>query len=123
MSGVDFLVDTNVLIYALEGHPAVSGIIQCSVGLSVISEMELLGKKGIRPHEIFAIRHLLNDCNIMKLTDEIKDVAIVLKQAYTLKIPDAIVAATAIHWELSLVTADSDFKNIKELDLVRLTLS
>jgi predicted nucleic acid-binding protein len=46
-----------------------------------------------------------------------------LKQAYTLKIPDAIVAATAIHWELSLVTADSDFKNIKELDLVHLMLS
>jgi hypothetical protein len=36
MNGIDFLVDTNVLIYTLEGHPAVLGITQCSIAGSVI---------------------------------------------------------------------------------------
>jgi predicted nucleic acid-binding protein len=122
MNGVDFLVDTNVLIYALEGHPAVSGIVKCSIALSVISEIELLGKKGIEPKEILVIRSLLKDCIILNLTDEIKDIAITLKQKYSIKIPDSIVAATSVYLGLPLVTADADFKKIKDIELVHLNL-
>jgi predicted nucleic acid-binding protein len=122
MNGVDFLADTNVLIYALEGHPAVLGIAQCSVAVSVISEIELLGKKGIMPHEATVIHSMLKDCIVIPFMSEIKDIAISLKQTYTLKIPDAIVAATAIHFGLPLVTADTDFRKIKDLNLIRLTL-
>jgi predicted nucleic acid-binding protein len=122
MNGVDFLADTNVLIYTLEGHPAVSGLTQCSIAVSVVSEIELLGKRGILPHEIVTIRSLLDDCIIIQLTPEIKEITILLKQTYTLKIPDAIVAATALHFGLPLITADVDFRKIKELNLVQLGL-
>jgi predicted nucleic acid-binding protein len=122
MNGVDFLADTNVLIYTLEGHPVVSGITRCSIATSVISEIELLGKKGILPHEISAIRNLLDDCSIISLTDEIKNIAIALKQEYSIKLPDAIIAATSIYFGLPLVTADTDFKIIKDINLVLLNL-
>ena len=55
MNGIDFFVDTNVLIYIMEGHPAVLDITQhsFSLGISVITEIELLGKKDISQHERF----------------------------------------------------------------------
>jgi predicted nucleic acid-binding protein len=122
VNGIDFFADTNVLIYTLEGHPAVSGVTRCSIAVSVISEIELLGKKGILSQEISAIRNLLDDCTIISLTDEIKDIAITLKQKYSIKIPDSIIAATSIYFGLPLVTADADFKKIKDIQLVHLNL-
>ena len=49
---IDFFVDTNVLIYILEKHPApvVSKISKFSLAISVISEIELYGKKNITPY-------------------------------------------------------------------------
>ena len=122
MNGIDFFVDTNVLIYILEGRNAVAGITHCSLAISVISEIELLGKKGITPFEVNAIRNMLNDCEIIKLTNNIKDIAISLKQQYSVKIPDAIIAATAKSFELPLITADVDLKKVAGVDIVLLNL-
>jgi predicted nucleic acid-binding protein len=46
-----------------------------------------------------------------------------LKQEYSIKIPDSIVAATSIYSGLPLVTADTDFKKIKNINLVLLNLT
>jgi predicted nucleic acid-binding protein len=106
----------------LEAHPALKGIMECSIAVSVISEIEILGCKGITPPEISVIQTLLDDCTILRLSDRIKDVAIALKQKYAIKLPDAVIAATAICSNLPLVTADTDFKRIENLNLVLLTL-
>lgn len=113
MNGIDFLMDTNVPIYVLEGYAAVKGIMQCSAAVSVITEMELLGKKGISPDEEKRIRNLLQDCEILAFTDTIKSETIALKKQYTIKLPDAIVAATAKHYGLLLITADKGFKKLE----------
>jgi len=122
VNGIDFFVDTNVLIYTLEGNPAALNIIKYSFsfGVSVISEIELLGKKNISQHEISIIRNLLNDCEIIDLNSTIKEMTIFLKHKYSIKIPDAIIAATAQRFGLPLITADRDFKKIKEVDIVLL---
>ena len=122
MNGVDFLADTNVLIYAFEGHAAVAGLTRCAIAVSVVSEIELLGGKWMLPHEAVVIRNFLNDCTIIPLISEIKEITIFLKQTYPLKVPDAIVAATALHFGLPLITADTDFRKIKELNLVQLSI-
>lgn len=41
-----------------------------------------------------------------------------LTDKYKIKLPDAIIAATAIYLDLPLVTFDEDFKQIEELTLV-----
>jgi len=46
-----------------------------------------------------------------------------IKQKYTLKASDAIIAATAKSFNLPLVTADKDFKKIKDADIVILDLN
>ena len=113
MSGIDFLIDTNIPIYVLEGNPAINGIMRCSVAVSVISEMELLGKKDIEADEERKIRNLLQDCEILALTEAIKEETIALKKQYAVKLPDAIIAATAKHYGLLLITADKDFKKLE----------
>ena len=120
--GIDFFVDTNVLIYAMEEHPAMAGIIRCCPGVSVMSEIELLGKKGITRHETNDIRNLLNGFEIINLSDTIKEIAISLKQKYSIKTPDAIIAATAKAFNLPLVTADKNFKKIEDVAIVLLDL-
>ena len=113
MSGIDFLKDTNVPIYVLEGHPVVEGIMQCSAAVSVITEIELLGKKGLLPQEEKEIRSLLDDCEVLTFTDAIKTATITLKQQHALKLPDAIIAATAKQYALPLITADKGFKKLE----------
>ena len=122
MNGIDFFVDTNILIYVLEGHPAVLGITRCSLAISVISEIELLGKKDITLYETRAIGNLLKDCEIINVNDEIKDIAISLKQKQIVKISDAIIAATAKSFNLPLITADKDFKKIEGIDIILLKI-
>ncbi|GAP72405.1 hypothetical protein SAMD00024442_30_32 [Candidatus Symbiothrix dinenymphae] len=122
MNGFDFVADTNTLIYVLEGHPVMKGFMRCSVAVSVMSEIELLGKKGISSSEIDEIRSLLADCEMIGVSDEIKEIAITLKQQRAIKIPDALIAATAIHFGLTLITADKGFKNILDLNAIILDL-
>jgi len=120
VSGIDFFVDTNILIYTLTGNPIVSDLLQYSFlyGVSAITEIELLGKKNISPHEASIIRNLLDDCEIVEINKTIKDIAISLKQKYSIKTPDAIIAATAKSFNLPLITADRDFEKIKDVDIV-----
>jgi predicted nucleic acid-binding protein len=73
MNGIDFFVDTNILIYILTGHPhpEISHIAKFTHGISTISEIELLGRKDIGLHEADIIRGLLNNCKIVNLNDTI----------------------------------------------------
>jgi predicted nucleic acid-binding protein len=120
---IDFLVDTNVLIYAMEGHRAIANIIRCSPGISVISEIEMLGKKGITNHEANDVRSLLNGFEIIAFNENIKNITISLKQKYAIKVADAIIAATAKAFNLPLVTADKGFKKIEDIEVVLLDLN
>jgi predicted nucleic acid-binding protein len=122
-NGIDFIVDTNVLIYAMEGHRITNDILLCSPGISVISEIEMLGRKGITQDEVNDIRNLLNGFEIITFSDIIKDITIFFKQKYSIKSFDAIIAATAKSLNMQLVTADKDFTKIKEIDIVLLDLN
>lgn len=117
MNGIDFLVDTNALIYLLDGNPCMSSYLQKNLSFSVISEMELLSYPGITDQEMGNIKSLLMDCYEISITDEIKEKTIEIRKKYKIKLPDAIVAASAIVNEIPLITADKGFSKITELKL------
>ncbi|MDR1779303.1 MAG: type II toxin-antitoxin system VapC family toxin [Tannerella sp.] len=107
MSGIEYLLDTKVLIYIMQGNPAVRYFSQTDVfALSVITEMELLGKYRIDHTEKSIITRLLKDSRIFEIDFSVKQKAIEIRQQHKIKLPDAIIAATAISQGLSLVTAD-----------------
>lgn len=118
MNGSKFLVDTNVLLYVITGNSAVFDYINEEFYISEITEIELLGNKGITDLQLRYRSEIIDNCTVVSLSEYIKRITIQLKQSYKLKIPDAIIAATAIYLNIPLLTADKDFKKIKELDLV-----
>ena len=122
---IDFIIDTNILIYILERHPhpVISHVSKFSLAVSIISEIEMLGKKNILPSEVSMVRKLLNNCKIIDLNHTIKEIAISIKQKYSIELSDAIIAATAKALDLQLVTADKGFKKIEGIDIVILDLN
>lgn len=118
MSGTKFLLDTNFIIGLLKSDPAVLAevstrtvaIAECSY--SAITRMELLGFPGISRDEESIIRQKLERLRYLPLTRAIEDVVISLRQARKIKLPDAVIAATAICAGAELLTLDKHLQSI-----------
>ncbi len=118
MNGDRFLLDTNIIIYILGGDKIIADYLSQKVlYASIISEIELLGSKSLSPKEEKQIKAFLQEFKIFSIDQSTKDLAIQLRKQYSLKIPDLIIAATSINLEIPLVTADSGFKRIAELQI------
>ncbi len=121
MDGISIVSDTNPLIYLLNGNTLAAEYLDGKqVWVSVISELELFGKKGLDNNEIEAINSLLNSCFIAEINPHIKELTKSILQKVTVKIPDAIVAATAVYLDMPLLTADVGFTKIPDLKLILL---
>ena|ERR1700754_1543711 len=119
MSGKEILVDTNILLYLLSGNDTIEQILQGkTIYISFITELELLGFRNISEKEEKQIHNLLNDCSIISINNRLKEKYIDIRKTHNLKLADSIIAATAIAFDLPLITADKQFKNIKKLKLI-----
>jgi predicted nucleic acid-binding protein len=119
MNGNRILLDTNPVIYLLDGNEEVALHLQGKeCWISVITELELFGKKGLTNIEIEIIESFIDDCLVADLMVGIKKTTKQLIQKYRLRLPDAIVAATALYLDLPLLTADTGFVQITELELI-----
>lgn len=118
MNGIDFLTHTNFLIYLLEGRSEAAAFATYSFAVSLVTEIELLGRYKLEANEETAIRDLLDDCVIIDLNASVKQKAVALKQSRRIKLPDALIAATAQVFDLTLLTADTSFRTIPDLDVV-----
>ncbi|MEO0059108.1 MAG: hypothetical protein RLZZ312_755 [Bacteroidota bacterium] len=114
------LADTNFLINISQNNPIVDPFLDINICVSFVTEIELLGVFSINKMQKSNAQKMLNSCFIIEINLQIKKIAIDLKEKYKLKLPDAIIAATAIHLELPFISSDADFKPIKELDLILL---
>lgn len=106
---IDFIADTNFLIYIHEGNQNVLPFMNYNFGISFISEIELLGFNGLSKSEEIKLKQLLKDSFIIEWNSKIKEQTIELRKKYSIKLPDAIIAATSIVYEIPLVTADKGF--------------
>jgi predicted nucleic acid-binding protein len=77
-----------------------------------------LGAFSISKTKKVQLNDILDDCLIVEMNFEIKQMCIKIRQLYKMKVPDAIIAATAIVLKKPLVTSDRDFEKIREIDLV-----
>lgn len=115
---IDFIADTNFLIYLHEGNAVVESFLDYNFGVSFVSEIELLGFSGIDHQTETQLKELISDAFYIDWNSKIKDKTIELKQRYSVKLPDAIIASTAILYDIPLVTADKGFSKIEELNLI-----
>jgi len=61
----------------------------------------------------------MNDATIFNLTDNIVNTSIDIRKKYKTQLPDAVIAATALVYNLILISRNiADFKNIESLRLI-----
>jgi predicted nucleic acid-binding protein len=80
--------------------------------------LELLGYPDLSKQQEQQIEYMLENCVIIDINNEIKQEVIKLRRKCTIKLPDCIVAATAIYMDLPLITSDKEFNKIEELNLM-----
>jgi len=109
------LVDTNILIYLSKKTLDIEKVASPDVTLyiSVITYMEVLGYKFENNFEKQKIERLCKLFPIIHLNTEIVEKVISIRQQHKIKLPDAIILATAIISKMELITANvPDFVNI-----------
>lgn len=124
--GIKYLWDTNIVIYFLQQQfPKSAGnfiddtLTESQPAFSVISEIELLCWKTASKKDLATLHAFIDDAWIFELERDIKLKTADIRKAYNIKLPDAIIAATVMVYDLSLITRNiKDFKKIKELNLI-----
>ena len=106
-----YLLDTNVVLYLLGGRLS-SPLETGSYYTSVISEMELLSYPSLTPNDEEHLRQFLGSVTVVELTGDVKKAAIDLRRRHRMKLPDAIVAASALVMEAELLTNDQQLLQI-----------
>lgn len=117
-----YLLDTNAVIYLVSGCLALP-LPDGRYSISIITEIELLSFAGISAEEEQRIRDLLLLLDRVQLTDAVRDEAINLRRKNRLKLPDAIIAASALTRDAVLLTNDQAFSTVAGLIVESLQLS
>jgi predicted nucleic acid-binding protein len=119
-----YLYDTNIFIYYLADEPTVNSLFTedflnlHEVLVSPIVRIELLSFSGLSEEEEQSIENLLSQFSSVPLSREIEDQTLQLKRRYKIKLPDAIIAATALNQDAFLVTRNvGDFQGIAGLKI------
>ena len=68
--------------------------------------------------EIAILDELIDQCFVIDLIEPVKDIVKKIKQKYSIKLPDAIIAASSIYTDIPLVTFDNDFRHLSELKFI-----
>lgn len=124
--GIKYLWDTNTAIYYLQQQfpPPAERFVDKTLedsgpAISVITEIELLCWKTPTDKDLVVLHNFINDALVFELDKDIKLKTAEIRKAHKIKLPDAIIAATALAYDLTLLTRNgSDFKNIDGLKLI-----
>lgn len=119
---MNYLLDTNFVINYFKGifsddaAKFTDSVINDLTYVSVITRMELLSLQSLKPKDEEVIKEFIFDSTVFSLEENIITKTILLRRTNKIKLPDAIIAATAIVHNLQLITHNlKDFKNIPEL--------
>jgi tRNA(fMet)-specific endonuclease VapC len=117
MSGAKIILDTNALLLYLQGNFKIEFDIT-EIGISVITKIEYLVNLELGAKDLYLFNELESQIKIFFLdkdNDSILKETIKIRKKYKLKLPDAIIAATAIVNNATLLSADDIFAKIYNL--------
>lgn len=121
--GARYLIDTNVAIGYLDNALPKSGLafmdeIPKPI-LSVVTRIELLSWRNATKPQIAVLEGYITGAHVVGLSEDIVRNTIEIRKKQRTKLPDAIIAATALVYDLGLLTRNTlDFRGIAGLDLV-----
>ncbi len=120
-----YLIDSNAIIdYLAAKLPAASmakmhRIVNEGLYISVITQIETLGFQSGDAQEDINTSNFISLATVLHLTPDIVQQTIILRKLYKIKVPDAIIAATAMVNNFTLLSHNlSDFNSIEGLRLI-----
>ncbi len=120
-----YLLDSNIVVLYLKGSFSktemmlLDNIVDTNPIVSVITSMEVLGYPFTNPQEQIITEQFILGSKVIEVNQNIVDTTIDIRRNNKIKLPDAIIAATAIAFNLTLVTMNQkDFRSISNVTAV-----
>src|ERR1700722_2432648 len=120
-----FLIDTSAIIKYLnetlseEGLSFIDKVIERESIISFVTEIELQVWNPPNPDDLKIFQVFVSKSSIVGISDDIIQDTIRIRKSFKIKLPDALIAATAISNDLTLVADnDKDFKQIPNLKYI-----
>lgn len=117
MNGSSYLLDTCFILGLCNQNPEVLNtfgdipITRCYI--SVITRIELLGYANITTEDEAFLQSVLSEITCLPLFDDVEEETIQLRKHHKVKLPDAIILATAKVNTLELLTLDKQLMKLK----------
>ena len=108
------IFDTNVLIYLSKYILKPERVLKDKTAISVITKIEVLGFSFTNNDEHELLLNICDELNIISLTDLVVEETIRIRRYNRIKLPDAIIYATAFVEKVPLLT--HNIKDFKFLD-------
>ena len=111
MSGKRYLLDTNAIVRLLRGENALQQRLESAewVGISILSQIEFLAFPNLSENDRRTFQEFSEGVDVVGLERAERamiDRIVSLRAQYRLKLPDAIIAATAVERDATLITDD-----------------
>jgi predicted nucleic acid-binding protein len=120
--GKGYLIDSNAIIDFFNKSLPEKGrdlLFKIEPNISIITFIEVLAKSSANANELIEIRRFCENCKVYVVDTNIAPLAIDLRRNYRIKLPDALIAATALYKDLILITRNvSDFNKVENLEIV-----
>ena len=124
--GLNYVWDTNTVIYYLQKQLPLSGedfidniLNENQPAISVITEIELLCWRTASEADIVVLKNFITDSVVYELDPGIKLKTIEIRKQYKIKLPDAIIAASALVNNHVLISRNlGDFAKIPQLQII-----
>ena len=119
-----YLIDTNVVSdyftasFPVGGLMLMDSVFDSVPNISVITQIELLCWQTNTLSEL-KIREFIADSVVIEINPDVVSLCVNIRRGKKIKTPDAIIAATALAYDLTLITNnEKDFSNINGLKIV-----
>ncbi len=119
-----FIIDSSAAIKYLNNSLPVRSLafsdkeLDKEINISIITKVEILAWDPPDPSDLIIARKFTDGASIFPVDDNIGDIAVSIRKATKVKLPDVLIAATAIVRDLTLVADnDKDFNKILELNI------
>jgi predicted nucleic acid-binding protein len=117
-----YLLDTNAVIDYLDekltskGNLLIDEIVFPQISIATRIELSILPNANEEQIEI--MQQYISYCKIYELSEEVVLKIIEIRKKYKIRDFDSIIAATALVYNLAIITSDKDFMNIKGLKII-----
>jgi predicted nucleic acid-binding protein len=119
-----YLIDNNVIsnyfsdLFTVKTMSFISEVIDEIPNISVITQIEALSWINPDKNKEKTVQDFIKDSNVLMLSSEIVSQCIAIRRSRSIKTPDAIIAASAMVNDLTLITNDTGFNNIPGLKVI-----